>query len=530
MTIINNFTKKKSQEVNQAHITLPDVWSFNSGYKNSGQSAHASLGGINQSSHKVISSKTDDLTREIIKMLDSAKSTAVICSFLLADEKIEQALIKAADRGVRIYLMLACETRLDKETSDDDFEKDCIEQHSRMLNALGGKVLIRSAPHYHAKVVLVDAMGENVDPQGILLTANLTSEALQRNEELGIFLSKEEIQELVPVMKWAFFEDAQHQMLDNKKFEAVQPLGQVEHPSGLEKIVVTQGKNRSIREQALSLIARAENEIVVSSFGWQQDHDVVQSLIAKSKAGVKVTVLARIRGKGIDALRELKAAGAEVYGFKWLHAKAICVDSSEAMVMSANLEKHGLDEGFELGLRLSGSSAEEVKKELLKFQQSAVAAEFFPEAKLGDLNGKIRLQGSDNKFEDIEVERRVDIKLPEVKADCITEMDMEVALPKPPWKDNPVHVIHYTWQVVPPILPKDVKEQMREIKVEHTDAASDDDKNSKKFKIVKKSYAPKVYSNKSNRYIAIFNENELSAAINLRQQYFKNAKIVIGNV
>ena len=63
------------------------------------------------------------------------------------------------------------------------------EQHQDMLNRLGGFALFRSAPHFHAKFVLSDP-GKR-DGAGLLLTANLTKEALERNQELAVELTHE---------------------------------------------------------------------------------------------------------------------------------------------------------------------------------------------------------------------------------------------------------------------------------------------------------------------------------------------------
>src|SRR5690606_27007476 len=58
---------------------------------------------------------------------------------------------------------------------------------------------------------------------------------------------------------------------------------------------------------------------------------------------------------------KLRRAGARVFCFTWLHAKALVCDD-RAMVMSANLQKHGLDDGFELGVRLSGEDSKALRE------------------------------------------------------------------------------------------------------------------------------------------------------------------------
>src|SRR5262245_33788150 len=82
----------------------------------------------------------------------------------------ERALIEAAKRGVRVYLLVATEARLDKEIrSDDSFGIKTVEEHKRLLDRLAGWVYVRSAEHFHAKFVVADPKSR---PHGVLLTAN----------------------------------------------------------------------------------------------------------------------------------------------------------------------------------------------------------------------------------------------------------------------------------------------------------------------------------------------------------------------
>lgn len=77
-------------------------------------------------------------------------------------------------------------------------------------------------------------------------------------------------------------------------------------------------------------------------------------------------------------------------GFRWLHAKAVQADSGTALIMSANLEKHGLDDGFELGLRLEDDRSEELRTRLERWSDQA-AWELHPAPALGDVAGAVRV-------------------------------------------------------------------------------------------------------------------------------------------
>ena len=70
----------------------------------------------------MVSHSDGKLSRYIVDLLNQARETIVICSFLLAHQAIEDAIFQAAERGVRVYLMLASEVRLEK-SGDDEFSQ-----------------------------------------------------------------------------------------------------------------------------------------------------------------------------------------------------------------------------------------------------------------------------------------------------------------------------------------------------------------------------------------------------------------------
>lgn len=298
------------------------------------------------------SGKSGVLRKHILELIDGATEMLALCSFLLADSEIENTLLDAADRGVRVYMMIASEARLDN-SGDDEFTRSCVHQHKDMLKKMGGKALIHTASHFHAKFIISDPKLQS--RKGILLTANLTQEAIERNEELGVVLTENEIQDLSRIFKFGFWELSEHQMMDSERFQSFKPLNAVEYPSEIKKIPTTNAHSHSLKDHCLNVIQRAKKEIVVSSFGWDLGHEVVNQLCQRSRDGIQVRVLARMRESAMPALVALVNAGAQVYGFKWLHAKALWNDSGEALVMSANMQKDGLDQGFETGVVISGA-------------------------------------------------------------------------------------------------------------------------------------------------------------------------------
>ena len=444
---MNAWTKQYTRVIDQRTHTLPPTWvprktardGTRGGEPERGRTVHVSGPGR-------------AVAKRVVALLGAAECVAVVHSFLLADRKVEDAMLEAARRGVRVYVLLASEARLGTEPGDGEFEQRVLAEHEDMLGRLGGHVLIRSAPHFHAKLVLVDPGGT---AEGLLLTANLTREALERNEELAVELAPEEVEEAAAIVRWSLWESAEHEMVDPNEFRAVKPLGGIEHPAPASRVLATTACATQLREAAADLIDGASKELVVASFGWDAGHPVVERLCARAREGLSLTVLARVRPRAMPALVALAQSGARVLGFRWLHAKALWADSGQALVMSANLEKHGLDDGFELGLRLERERAEELRMRLERWSGRA-EWELRPVPALGDVAGAARAW-HEGELIDLDVTSRLPIDLGAVTAASADALIAPVepepprtgALPQP---GHAAHELECRWLVQPPRL------------------------------------------------------------------------------
>lgn len=436
---MENWTKEVASTVDQRHYRLPPTWMS----RNPERAVQGQLG-----NEVHVSGQPGDLKKRIIILLASAREKVVVSSFLLADPEVEDAIFEAAKKRVRVYVMLASETRLDSEPGDGEFEQRVLSEHKDMLSRLGGYVLIRSAPHFHAKLVLVDP---ETSPAGMLLTANLTREALGRNEELAVVLKPHEVKEAAEIVRWALWESAEHEFVEPPNFRAVKPLGCVTHPAPAPHVLATTSSVTQLREEAVKLIDSASKEFVVSSFGWDAEHPIVERLCERVREGLAVTVLARVRERSMPALVMLAEAGARVLGFKWLHAKALWADSDRALVMSANLERQGLDHGFELGLRLEGKRVEELRKRLEQWSRRA-AWELHPTPALGEMAGDVRVW-HEKKLLDLDVKRRISLDLDAVTA--ASALDLKAPMLDPPRSNGlpqPAHELECRRLVRAPVL------------------------------------------------------------------------------
>lgn len=385
----------------------------------------------------------------IVAGIEAATEFVVVASFLFGDAAIERALVAAARRGVRVYLLIASEARLAKEPRDDsEFDQKLVAEHKSLLQRIAGWVLVRSSLAFHAKVVLIDPHARRA---GWLLTANLTQEALERNEEIAVTLSAAEIAAAYECLRWAAWESADHQLVEPGDFLGVKPLGCVERPSPGGGIAATLCGPGSLRREVLGLIDAAEREIVVSSFGFDIKHEVVQRLLARAREGLRITILARTRPATMPALIELRRAGARVLGFRWLHAKAVWTDKREGIVMSANLESKGLDEGFELGVHATGKRAAALRA-LLEFWIGSARWELHAESNVGACFGAA-LAWNGSQFLELDVAQHAVVPGPRIVAASADRL--ESASPPVPSANGlplPAHRLTLRWVIEAPRL------------------------------------------------------------------------------
>jgi cardiolipin synthase len=400
----------------------------------------------------------------VVQAIRNARSMVLLSSFLLSDKEIENALLEVASssRGVRVYILNAAEARLEKDPPEDsEFDRKTYEAHKALLNRLAGHVLFRTAKSFHAKVVLADPpTGE-----GYLLTANLTSEALERNEELAVRLTADECAQVRDWLGHAFWEGAEHEMVTPGALEAVRASGWMPRPVSQGNVLATAPGHTGLREALLALVDGARSQLVVTSFGWSKDHPVVQRIIQRARQGLKVTVLARIRPVAMPALLALREAGATVLGFSWLHAKAAWSDAGEAIVTSANLEPHGLDDGFELGIRLKGTRAGAVAS-LLAAWASGAKARLETGLTVGAVLGPVELWRGGKTFEKLVVEAVREMDHGRVIAESATRLEAPAPKAPDPEAGKRFQRTVQRWTIEAPMLDPKARPLLREVDAE----------------------------------------------------------------
>lgn len=397
-----------------------------------------------------------ELKKRTLDLLDSSKKMVCICSFLVHDTEIETAIENAASRGVHVYILLSSEAKKDKFIIDDDeFSKKTLEEFDDTIRRLSPITKIRSSSNFHSKFIVTDPHGKH--PKGMIITSNLTTDALEKNPEIGVPLSEAETRELYHHFRYGFFVGADKEVDDSGRHKNVVRMESSEFDLYHQNttLSVTTGNHTTIRESLESLLEIKGGDITLFAYGFEPNHPVIEKIEDLLKSGRKVTVFTRPR-KGsknfLESLIKLKVAGAEILGVNGLHAKGLLVGSgakAQGIIMTANFEKKGLDEGFETAVKLTPERIRALQ-EIFEDWRNMAEYRFEKGIKTGDIKGRIKmyLNGAE-KLEEILVKERYNSQLKRLKVKDKNEAETR----KPNFPTNigetgqKYHEIRFFWEV-----------------------------------------------------------------------------------
>ena len=332
------------------------------------------------------------LFHKIIADIELAQDLICLQSFLIQDTQIIDALLKAKqERSVRVFVMGCAEAKL-KENPYGEEDSFITTAYKTMLEEkFKNNFTHRQAGNLHAKFILIDP---KTNPKGYVFTGNFNIKPFFENPELAIELSKAKTKELFEVFVHHFWNHTTDEQTEVAQFDKVKSTNKFKTVN-LKQILLTSPNQElsNLKESLLGIVSKAEEEIQFSTFGLDIKHQLAQSILEKLKSGVKVTIFCRPRLKVINEHIEIFAKhGAKVFCHPLIHAKSIIVDKKEGYVFSANFKEHGMDTGFEVGLKLITKQ----KNDLLKIYdtwKNTFPYEYFYTKKLTEINSYQKLDG-----------------------------------------------------------------------------------------------------------------------------------------
>ena len=305
------------------------------------------------------------LFERIIDLIKDAKEIICLQSFLIQDTKIIDSLLTVSKRGVKVYVMDSAQARLANKSFEEE-EHFSVTDYKCMLNEkFRHNFVHRQAGNFHAKFILIDPNTRQA--KGVLFTGNFNKKPFDKNPELGIELSQSQVEELFQVFVYHFWEYATHEQTATEEFVKLEGVNNFRRPELQEALVTSPDKNLSnLKKTLLEQIKKAKESILFSTFGFDISNDVSKAILDKLEKGIAITVFCRPREKAINGnIDVLASKGAQVFCHPEIHAKSIVIDKFWGAIFSANFEKYGMDESFEVGMQLSANQ----KDDLLEIYQ-----------------------------------------------------------------------------------------------------------------------------------------------------------------
>ncbi|MEU4927067.1 phospholipase D-like domain-containing protein [Streptomyces yokosukanensis] len=263
---------------------------------------------------------------QIYDFINSATSSLDMTMYELEDTTAVNDLIALKNKGITVRVVL---DRQHKSANDSAY--------TSLTNAGIGVVWSSSAFTYtHQKTITVDGT------KSLVLTGNLTSQYYTTGRDYGVFT-----------------DDTRDVAAIEKVFTA-DYAGTSVTPTDGDHLLWSPTDSRS---RLVSFIDSATKTLDVQELEFS-DSTVVNAIVARAKAGVKVRVVLESPSSYSSQVSAVKAAGGTVVGYSdpngfYIHAKAMVADyglSTQAVEAgSMNISSNSLSNNRELGIILTGT-------------------------------------------------------------------------------------------------------------------------------------------------------------------------------
>ena len=489
----------------------------------------------------ILGSGNTDFLENLIESIAQAKEMICISSFLIFEPRLQKALEEASRRNVRVYILSAPETIIDKiedEISPDSDQQSLRKQYLESLSKLGEHVYIRSAEYFHAKYILIDPRAKT-QAKGFISTANF-NKALIESLELVVELNTDEIENLFRFFLWGFWEASQRENIQNPKKLTPVPKKPsfVQLPNTIKTILATLPPNRNsrprintIKKELSKLFKKDLKRIYVAFYGFDKGHELVEEILRLSEK-TKVVIFTRVRENKdqLEVIKQFAKKHIDIFAHPKLHAKFVVAELEsgqfEGIITSANLQKRGIDEGYEVGIKLRKNDAKTLF-EIADQWEHNLPWKHWTNSYWPEVNSRILYLKNDGRYEEAEIIKEEEKRIP-VKIRCLSDTPV-----KPDLDPNQIaeetlikrkqipQQIKYTIRLEPPYLPAKAKRLEKKTEEEKKRAEHRQGIPLDVYYINSKGKAKQLF-------IVITNKKEFEKALKLKrqEQFLNNACIV----
>lgn len=320
-----------------------------------------------------------ELTDRIYELIANAKSYIKTGNFLFKDPRLNESLVKAAERGVAVFVISNLrggedrgKTKVDVKTETDPHIPHLHELHRKGMH-------VHLSNDLHAKFLIADGK------EGLIMSANYTQDSLYGNPENGVDIGGQELRDLEYLFDVLFTnQDAvlseegnkYHYIMKNKPIDSIL----LENVGKNSKIVFTaRSKNSNLRNcsytsiytEIANIVNAAKSYVYMVSWSYRMIKclpEIMNAVRSAIKRGVNVTILYGDKMPDATKLTTLKELPVLVgkdnveaccHAFPSNHSKCV-LSESKGVMFTANIDgKTGLLSGFEIGCVLDDEQREQ---------------------------------------------------------------------------------------------------------------------------------------------------------------------------
>jgi hypothetical protein len=331
------------------------------------------------------------LKNEILKLIEDAQKAIKICSFIITDKDVYNALLdKAQNSNVAIFILTQLDQKkltniyslTDSLTEEERNEKSA-QTHLKYIKKLfESGIHIRAAVSIHAKFIISDRK------IGFITSANITTPSLNLNTESGVYLEDQDVNVLDNLFDTIFLKGATYRQFlsssKKNKIFVVQSENTIDqkilpHTSNLGLRYTYEDLANNLYEEILEIIDKSTEYLYLSTYSIVKLTNLKEFTKAIKEAisrGVKINIFCRgmnHRNDHLEGSEILKSLGCNIFADLYNHSKGI-INQDSGLIFTANIDgNYGLKNGFEIGYILN----ENQRKEFLKFHKYLIKTAYY---------------------------------------------------------------------------------------------------------------------------------------------------------
>lgn len=352
-------------------LTINDTDSLKCGVflLNKGSASYQPFG--NETSIFLTQERNNRLKGELLSLISSSTKVLKLCSFILTDEDVFQAILKKAQHtDVAIFLLTQLDNKkltnhfsLLSSLAEEEINESTALTHLRYIKILyDNGVHVRASVSAHAKFIVSDRNN------GFITSANFTTPSLSQNTESGVYLDETSSTALDRLFDVVFQKGTSYRqfittskrskMLVVQNEITIQPA-LLPSPSASEIRFTYEDLSNSLYEELITIANGAKSILYLSTYSivsLDRLPELVSAIRKAVERGVRVRMFCRgmnYRHDHLQGCLDLCKCGVEIYADILNHSKGI-VSESAGLIFTANIDgDHGLKNGFEVGYRLN---------------------------------------------------------------------------------------------------------------------------------------------------------------------------------